>query len=71
MLPYRPSKAACHESSAQERVNERKSEEKQVERLLAALAKKLVHLACSARRLQCALLSPICLRSSFQEDRRV
>jgi hypothetical protein len=41
MPPYRPSKSARHESSAQERSNERKSEEKQVERLLAALTKKL------------------------------
>ena len=39
--PCRPSKSARHESSAQERCNERKSEEKQVERLLAVLAKKL------------------------------
>ena len=36
-----PSKSARHECSAQERFNERKSEEKQVERLLAVLAKKL------------------------------
>ena len=41
MPPYRPSKSARHESNAKERVNERKSEEKQVERLLAVLAKKL------------------------------
>jgi hypothetical protein len=41
MPPYRPSKSARHESSAQERFSERKSEEKQVERLLALLAKKL------------------------------
>jgi len=41
MPPCRPSKSARHERSAQERVNERKSEEKQIERLLAVLAKKL------------------------------
>ncbi len=37
----RLSESACYERSAQERFNERKSEEKQVERLLAVLAKKL------------------------------
>jgi len=41
MPPCRPSKSARHEQSAQERFNERKSEEKQVERLLAVLARKL------------------------------
>lgn len=41
MPPCRPSKSARHERSARERCNERKSEEKQVERLLAVLAKKL------------------------------
>ena len=41
MLPCRPSKSARHERSAQERFDERKSEAKQVERLLAVLAKKL------------------------------
>jgi hypothetical protein len=41
MPPCRPSKSACHELSTQERFNERKSEEKQVERLLAVPAKRL------------------------------
>jgi hypothetical protein len=41
MPSCRPPKSALHETSAQERLNERKSEEKQVERLLAILAKKL------------------------------
>ncbi len=35
------SKFTRYETSAQERTNERKAEEKQVERLLALLAKKL------------------------------
>jgi len=34
-----------YEAHAQERVNERKAEEKQIERLLAILAKKLGHAA--------------------------
>ena len=41
MRLFRPSKSAYHEQNAQERLNERKSEEKQVEHLLAVLAKKL------------------------------
>ncbi len=36
-----PFKSPRHELNAQERFNERKSEENQVERLLAVLAKKL------------------------------
>lgn len=36
-----PPKSTRYETSAQERINERKCEEKQVERLLAILAKKL------------------------------
>jgi|HubBroStandDraft_6_1064221.scaffolds.fasta_scaffold960703_1 hypothetical protein len=41
MRQGRPFKSAYHERNAQERFNERKSEEKQVERLLAVLAKKV------------------------------
>ncbi len=41
MTLSQPSKFTHYETSAQERINERKCEEKQVERLLAILAKKL------------------------------
>jgi hypothetical protein len=41
MAHYLPSKPTRYESSAQERHNEQKAEEKQVERLLATLSKKL------------------------------
>jgi hypothetical protein len=41
MAHYVPSKPTRYESGAQERRNEQKAEEKQVERLLATLSKKL------------------------------
>jgi hypothetical protein len=36
-----PPKFTRHESTSQERLNERKAEEKQIQRLLAILAKKM------------------------------
>jgi len=46
---YLPSKPTRHESNAQERANERKAEEKQIERLLAVLSKKLAHVEPSVK----------------------
>ena len=49
MTMYLPSKPTRHESNAQERANERKAEEKQIERLLAVLSKKLAHVEPSVK----------------------